>query len=52
MNPKLHKSKELSEIIEIQNSEYINITKNPQIEGRPIDSGPVYTEAEFLKCYI
>ena len=33
MNPKLHKSKELNEIIENQNSEYINITKNLQIEG-------------------
>ena len=31
MNPKLHKSKELNEIIENQNSEYINITKNLQI---------------------
>ena len=42
MNPKLHKSKELNEIIENQNSEYINITKNLQIEGRPIVAGPVY----------
>ena len=33
MNLKLHKSKELSEIIENQNSEYINITKNLQIES-------------------
>ena len=33
MNPKLHKSKELNEIIENKNSEYINITKNLQIEG-------------------
>ena len=42
MNPKLHKSKELNEIIENQNSEYINITENLQIEGRPIAAGPVY----------
>ena len=42
MNPKLHKSKELNKIIENQNSEYINITKNLQIEGRPIVAGPVY----------
>ena len=42
MNLKLHKSKELNEIIENQNSEYINITKNLQIEGRPIVAGPVY----------
>ena len=42
MNPELHKSKELNEIIENQNSEYINITKNLQIEGRPIVAGRVY----------
>ena len=42
MNLKLHKSKELNEIIENQNSEYINITENLQIEGRPIAAGPVY----------
>ena len=42
MNPKLYKSKELNEIIENKNSEYINITKNLQIEGRPIVAGPVY----------
>ena len=41
MNPKLHKSKELNEIIECQNFEYINITENLQIEGRPIITGPV-----------
>ena len=34
MNLKLHKSKELNEIIENQNSEYINITKNLQIESQ------------------
>ena len=33
MNPKLHKYKELNEIIKNQNYEYINITKNLQIEG-------------------
>ena len=42
MNSKLHKSKELNKIIENQNSEYINITKNLQIEGQPIVPGPVY----------
>ena len=42
MNPKLHKSKELNEIIENQNSEYINVTENLQIEGRSIVAGPVY----------
>ena len=42
VNPKLHKSKELNEIIENQNTQNINITKNLQIEGRPIVAGPVY----------
>ena len=42
MNPKLYKSKELNEIIENKNSEYINITESLQIEGRPIVAGPVY----------
>ena len=41
MNPKLHKSKELNKIIKNQNSEYIIITKNLQIEGRPIVAVPV-----------
>ena len=42
MNPKLHKSKELNEIVENQNSEYINITENLQIEGRSNVAGSVY----------
>ena len=42
MNPKLHKSKELNEIIGNQNYDYTNITENLQIEGRPIVAGPVY----------
>ena len=33
MNRKLHKSKELNEINENQNSEYINITENLPIKG-------------------
>ena len=41
-NHKLHKCKELNEKIENQNSEYINITKNLQIEGQPIVARPVY----------
>ena len=49
MNPKLHKSKELNEIIEHQNSEYINIAKNLQTEGRPIVTGPVYYRKEISK---
>ena len=31
MNPKLHKSKELNEMIKYRNSEYIHITENLQI---------------------
>ena len=42
INPKLHNSKELNETIKNRNSEYINITKNLQIEGRPIVDGPVF----------
>ena len=42
MNPKLHESKEFNEIIENQKSEYINITKNLQIGGRPIVAASVY----------
>ena len=42
MNPKLHKSNELNEKIKNQNSEYIDITENLQIEGRPIAADPVY----------
>ena len=42
MNPKWHKSKELNKLIKNQNSEYINITENIQIEGWPIVAGPVY----------
>ena len=41
MNPKLHKSTELNEIIENQNSEYITIAKNLPIVGRPFVAGPV-----------
>ena len=32
MNPKLHKSKELNEIIENQKSEYINVINNLHIK--------------------
>ena len=49
MNPKLHISKELNEIIECQNFEYINITENLQIEGRPIITGPVYYTSGISK---
>ena len=49
MNPKLHKSKELNEIIENQSSAYINITENLQIEGWPIVAGPVYYTSGISK---
>ena len=49
MNPKLPKSKELNEIIENQNSEYVNITENLKIEGQPIFSGPVYYTSGISK---
>ena len=40
MLPKLHKSKELNDIILAKNSEYINVDKILTIEGRPIVAGP------------
>ena len=49
MNPILHKSKELNGIIENQNSENINITKNLQIEGQTIVAGPVYYTSGISK---
>ena len=42
MLPKLHKSKELNDIIKTKNSEYINVDKILTIEGRPIVAGPCY----------
>ena len=42
MLPKLHKSKELNNIIMAKNSEYIDIDKILTIEDRPIVAGPCY----------
>ena len=42
MLPKLHKSKELNDIIVAKNSEYINVDKVLTTEGRPIVAGPSY----------
>ena len=42
MLPKLHKSKELNDIIMAKNSEYINVDKTSTIEGRPIVAGSCY----------
>ena len=38
---KLHKSKEINEIIEIKRTGYIQIDEDILIEGRPIVAGPV-----------
>ena len=42
MLPKLHKSKELNDIIMAKSSEYINVDKTLTIEGRPIVAGLCY----------
>ena len=47
MTQKLHKSKELNEIIKNQNFEYINITENKNIEGRPNVAWPIYYSSEI-----
>ena len=53
MLPKLHKSKEINEIIEIKRTEYIQIDEDILIEGRPILAGPVFHTSgisEILHC--
>ena len=47
MLSKLHKSKEISEIIEIKRTEYIQI--DISIEGRPILAGPVFHTSGISK---
>ena len=42
MLTKLHKSKEINEIIEIKLTEYIQIDEDILKEGRPIVAGPVF----------
>ena len=42
MLPKLHKSKEINDIIVAKNSEYINVDELLNIEGRLIVAGPCY----------
>ena len=49
MNPTLHKYKELNEIIECQNFEYISITENLQTEVWPIVARPVYYKSGISK---
>ena len=40
--PKLHKSKEINEIVKIKAAEYTQIDEDNFIEGRPIVAGPVF----------
>ena len=42
MLPKLHKSKDINEIIEIKCTEYIQIDEDILIEGQPILAGPAF----------
>ena len=42
MLPKLHKSKELNNIIMAKNSAHINVDRILTIKGRPIVAGPCY----------
>ena len=42
MLPKLHKSKEINEIIQRKRTEYIQIDEDILIEGRPVVAGPVF----------
>ena len=53
MLPKLHKSKEINEIIEIKRTGYIQIDEDILIQGRPIVAGPVFHTSgisEILHC--
>ena len=50
---KLHKSKEINEIIEIKRTEYIQIDEDILMEGRPIAARPVFLTSaisEILHC--
>ena len=49
MLPKLHKSQEINEIIEIKRTEYIQIDKDISIEGQPILAGPVFHKSKIPK---
>ena len=42
MLPKLHRSKQINEIIHKGQCEYINVEENIIVEARPIVAGPVY----------
>ena len=49
MLPKLHKNEELNEILKNSSSEYLEIKLSTGIEGRPINSGPVYHTSGISK---
>ena len=49
MLPKLHKSKEINEIIEIKFTDYIQTDENILIEVRPLQ---FFTQVEYRKFYI
>ena len=55
MFPKLHKSKEINDIIEIKRTEYIQIDKDVLIEGRPTAASLVFHSSgisEILHCFM
>ena len=49
MLPKLHKSKEINEIIKIKRTEYIQIDEDILTEDRPIVAGPVFHTSGISK---
>ena len=49
MLPKLYKSMEINEIIEIKRAEYIQIDEDLWTEGRPIAAGPVFHTSGISK---
>ena len=51
MLPKLHKSKEINEIIQRKHTEYIQIDDDILIEGRPIVAGPVFHTSGISKIF-
>ena len=42
MLPKLHKNKQINEIMQTQQREYVNIEENVTVEAHPIVADPVY----------
>ena len=47
--PKLHKSKEIKEIIEIKCTKYIQTDEDILIEGQPVVAGPVFCTSGISK---